>query len=263
MPGGPQPRDNSERWLSANQIAKQIQHHFGGQLLALGVFGSLARGSDGPYSDIEMHCIVKGEQIETCFEWSTGPWKAEVDVYSPDITLADAAFVDGDWSITHGAYVQVKPIYDPGSFFDKLREIVLTQPDFVFRNRMEEVIVGDIYEIVGKIRNACTAQSHTLLAVYATKLAVFGACLLGLRYRTLYTSMGQLFQEALALPDLPDGFTRLIELCTTGDLRHPTRILEITDQFWLGIEIWAERNNLKQETSLSELLSDLNRNPAP
>jgi kanamycin nucleotidyltransferase len=246
---------HERRWALAEHIAGELRAHYGAQLLALGVYGSLARGEDGPYSDIEMHCVLQGEGIETCFEWSTGPWKAEVDVYSADVLLAEASFVDGDWPITHGAYAFVKPLCDPQRFFETLRQAVLSQPEIVYHRRMEEVIVGDQYELVGKIRNACAAQAHDLLAVYAVKLAVSAACLLGLRQRRLYTSMGRVFSEALALPDPPQGFQPLLRMATSGDLRHPERILETTDRYWTGVETWARRNGLLIQTTLQALLS--------
>ena len=92
---GPQPISSEQRRHTAQEIAQALQQHYQERLLALGIYGSLGRGSDGPYSDIEMHCIVQGEGIEQCFEWSTGPWKAEVDVYSSEVILGLAAEVEG------------------------------------------------------------------------------------------------------------------------------------------------------------------------
>jgi kanamycin nucleotidyltransferase len=255
MSHGPQAMAHEERWALAEEIAHEILAHYGSQVLAVGVYGSLARGDDGPYSDIEMHCVVRGENIDRCFEWSTGPWKAEVDVYSPDIVLEDAAFVDGDWSITHGAFVNVRPIYDPGSFFDQLRNITLSQPETVFKERSQEVIVGEIYELVGKIRNAWASQAHAMMAVYAAKLALWGVCLLGLHHRRLFTSAGRVFEEALALPDPPDGLHPLVQMTARGELTNPLEILTVSDRLWLGIEAWAERQNLEITTSLQALLS--------
>jgi len=113
MPSGPKPIDRTRRLELAREIAAQIRQHYGDHLLALGVYGSLARGTDGPYSDIEMHCVVRGSGVDKCHEWSAGPWKAEVNVYSEDVVLQWASTVDGDWSLTHGACVKVVAMVDP------------------------------------------------------------------------------------------------------------------------------------------------------
>ena len=91
MTGGPQFYIHQERIQRVNEIAAQLRGHFGARLLALGLYGSVARGTDGPYSDIELFCIIQGEGVDYAFEWSTGPWKAEVDVYSPDTLGAGAS----------------------------------------------------------------------------------------------------------------------------------------------------------------------------
>ena len=245
---------HDERWELAVKIASQLQSHYGSQLIALGVYGSLARGSDGPYSDIEMHCIVNGEHIEKCFEWSTGPWKAEVDVTSPDVILADAAALDGDWAITHGAFVYVKPICDPEAFFTHLSQVVFDHPDSAFNYRVEEIIIGDIYELVGKIRNVVIRQTFSSLPTSAVKLSGFAAGLHGLYHRRLFTSSGTMFDEALLLPDAPNGFQALCQMVTSGQLNDPLKILGLTDRYWAGLEEWAASRGYSLKTSLQALL---------
>ncbi len=255
MPGGPQPMSHTQRWALAESIAARLQQHYGEKLLALGVYGSLARDADGPYSDIEMHCVVAGVENGYSFEWSTGPWKAEVDVYSPDELLAQAALVDGDWPITHGALVNVRPLYDPGGLFPRLRQAALSQPESAFRSRMAEVIVGDIYELIGKLRNLAAAQDDAGLTLFIDHLAVHGACLQGLRHRHLFTTFGVIFAEALALPDPPDGLAELCQLVSSGNLHDSPTLLAAAERFWAGVEAWAARLGLRIETSLDELLN--------
>ena len=55
---GPQPYSHAERMTRAKEIAAQFRAKF--DVLAIGLYGSLARGTDGPYSDIEMHCVLWG-----------------------------------------------------------------------------------------------------------------------------------------------------------------------------------------------------------
>lgn len=245
---------HDERWELALQIASQIQRHYGDQLVALGIYGSLARSTDGPFSDIEMHCIIRGEGVDECLEWSAGPWKAEVDVVSPEVILADAESLDGDWAVTHGAFVYVEPIYDPDGFFPTLSQMVFAHSDSAYKLRMEEVIVGEIYELVGKVRNAVNRQAISSLPVYAVKLATFAACLHGLYHRRLYTSSETMFTESLALPDSPAGFQELCQMVTSGKLDDPFKISDSTDRYWNGLEAWAASRGYCIKTSLQVLL---------
>ena len=48
----PQPFSHAERMARAEAIAAQFRAKFGKKVRAIGLYGSLARGSDGPHSDI-------------------------------------------------------------------------------------------------------------------------------------------------------------------------------------------------------------------
>jgi kanamycin nucleotidyltransferase len=255
MKKGPQPISSEQRRRTLQAIAQTLQDHYLDQLIALGVYGSTAQGTDGSFSDIEMHCVVQGEEIDQAFEWSAGPWKAEVDVYSPEVILAQAREVDGDWSITHRAFVRVLPLFDPQGFFPRLKDTALSQPEEVFRCRIKEVIVGDLYELIGKVRNAWSAQNHACLPEYAMQMAKSTACLVGLAQRHLYHGSANLFEEALTLPDAPQGFPALCRRVMSGRLSSPRTIVREVDELWAGIEAWASERSIVLEDQLEELLN--------
>lgn len=255
MSGGPQPMARAQRLQLAFKIADQIHDHYGDDVLAIGVYGSVARGMDGPYSDIEMHCVLRGRGVDTAHEWSVGPWKAEVDVYSEDVVLGRAAEVDVDWPITHGAFAEVLALYDPTGFFSRLRVAALSQPEYVFQQTMRDVIVGELYERVGKIRNARMSQNNGCVPYLAVELAKFGACLIGLAHRHLYTSGPLIFEESLTLPGRPDGYDALCRVVMVGELTDTSGIADATDVFWAGVENWARERRILIEEELENLLS--------
>jgi kanamycin nucleotidyltransferase len=255
MPGGPKPMDRSRRLDLARQIAAQIHGHYRDNVLAIGVYGSLARGTDGPYSDIEMHCVVRGSGVDVCHEWSAGAWKAEVDVYSEDVVLEWASELDVDWPVTHGACTNVWALYDPTGFFSRLRDATLSHPDEVLQRVIRDVIVGEIYERIGKIRNARAANEDACLPYLAVELAKCGACLLGLAHRHLYTTSTHMFEESLTLPGRPDGYDRLCRMVMAGDLADAARIADAADAFWSGVERWAGERGIQIEQDLERLLS--------
>jgi kanamycin nucleotidyltransferase len=247
--------DHAARLERAHSLARRLRRHYGERVLAIGAYGSLARGTDRPYSDIEMHCVLRGTQYERWLEWSAGPWKAEIDVYSQDLLLARAAGVDGDWPVSHGAVTAVLPLYDPEGYFPRLEAAVYSQPDAVFLRVMREVIVGDIYERIGKIRNAHADGHAAPLPALAVDLARDGARLIGLDNRHLYTSGSRLWEESLSLPNRPDGYDALLRLVTAGTLHPPDRVAGAADAFWAGVERWAAARGLMIEEDLEALLA--------
>lgn len=244
MPGGPQPMDHSRRLELAREIAERFQSHYGEQVLALGAYGSLARGTDGPYSDIELLCVLRGEDIEQNHEWSAGAWKAEVNVRSRDVALREAAELEVDWPITHGAFTHVLPLYDPKDIFPQLRAAALAHSDDEFRRVMRDVIVGEVYERIGKVLNARAENNAACLPTLAVDLAKMGACLIGLDGRHLYTTSTQLFSESLALPCAPAGYAELCRLVVSGELADAARNVDVIEAFWAGVEQWAQERGL-------------------
>jgi kanamycin nucleotidyltransferase len=254
MSRGPQPMNHEDRLKLAKEIASRFQGHFAESMLAIGVYGSLARGTDTAYSDIEMYCVIKGQRIDTPYEWSTGEWKAEVDVQSADVLLKWAAELDETWSLTHGSCVNILPFYDPGNFFGQLKELVFDHSDEEFESVIKDMIVGELYEFLGKIRNTVASGNTSSLTIQAGNIAKYGAFMIGLANRSLYSSSSNLLPESLALPDRPNGYDALCELVMRGELNDFPRVVQAADRFWDGVESWAKARGLKIHENLDDLL---------
>ncbi len=239
MAGGPQPITRRERLALAYEIADRARAYRSGDLLAVGLYGSLARGDDGPYSDIEILCVLRTRDEDYSHEWTAGPWKAEVDFASENVLLAQAAEVDGRWPLTHGAYVHVRAIHDPEGVFPRLRRVVLGQTREKLDAALRCLIVEDIYELVGKVRNARHLGQASGLPLLAMHLALHGALLIGLANRALYTSGAKVLAESLRLPGRPAGYDDLCRLVMAGTLGNPAQVGAACEAFWSGVERWA------------------------
>ena len=254
---GPQPFEPEIRRRRAAQIVQVFRRHYGDQVVAIGYYGSIARGTDGPYSDIEMQCVINGSGLENTYEWNAGPWKAEVNVQSRDVLLEDAATIEGNWSITHGAYSHVLPVYDPDGFFEQLRAVVYSQKESKYQEAIKELIVGDILEQIGKVRNAWALENPGYLPSLACELARSGACLIGLANRFLYSSASRMIAESLILPEKPEGYQAICQMVTSGELSDPEKIVESANIFWDGVENWAEAHGIRIVEQLDELIGEV------
>jgi kanamycin nucleotidyltransferase len=253
---GPQAFTREERRQRIEAIAGRIREHFEERLFALGVYGSVARGSDKPHSDVEMFCVLREGEVEEYLEWTEGPWKAEVDVYGTETVKRYAAEVDGDWAMTHGAYTHVLPLYDPENFFQDLRELVFSQPDETFEAAIAGVLVGEIYEMIGKVRNIEAGAAADSLVFYLVQLALYGAWLVGLANRCLYTSSSTMLSEALAQEGLPAGFEPLCRAVISGQLAAQEDLFQLAEGFWAGCISWAAQRGTPIIRTLDQLLAD-------
>lgn len=57
---GPVNISRSERLQTCHEIAARLHEVYRDKILAIGIYGSVAKGTDGPFSDIEMFCVLSG-----------------------------------------------------------------------------------------------------------------------------------------------------------------------------------------------------------
>jgi len=237
----------TDRMVVVREITNRVLALHHGCVLAIGLYGSMASGTDGPYSDIEMLCVLRSIGEEYGYEWSHGTWKAEVDFCSQDVLLQKAAEVDGKWPLTHGAYCRVLALHDPDRFFVKLRDTVSSQPEERFITAIRGVIVGELYEWIGKLRNARHDGHTAYLPELALNMAKYGAYLIGLANRHCYSAGQRVLEESLTLPGRPSGYDALCHMAMKGDLADPNRIAENCEAFWAGVERWAAERGIRIE----------------
>lgn len=247
MSGGPQPIGREQRLHLAREIAARAVAIHGEHILAIGLYGSAARGTDGPYSDIEILCVLDTPDEDYDYEWVHGPWKAEINFLSKNVLLAKAADVDERWSLTHGAFCNILAFHDPYNFFATLRDVVLSQPQEHFTEAIRDCIIYELYEMMGKLRNAQYSKNAAYFPAIALHMTTNGANIIGLVNRYHYTTASRLLMESLTLPNRPSGYDELCHLVMSGDLRDPQRIYELCEMFWNGVEQWATEQGIAFE----------------
>lgn len=251
---GPQPITHEERLANAQKIASQLLAKFGNEVRAIGAYGSLARGTDGPYSDIEMFCIVRSPEVDTIYEWCEGAWKAEVDVQSAEVLLDWAKELESDWSLTHGCLLYILPFYDPENLFAQLKEVVFSHPPEAYNTVIAQFIVDDVFELMGKLRNAIYTSNRPAVPSLAITLTKAGAFIIGLANRHLYSTSSNILPESLSLPNRPAGYDALCKFVMDGDLSSAAITANLAENFWAGLEAWAKSRGLKIYSSLDDIL---------
>lgn len=100
---GPRKLTRKERMKIAYTIADQVLVKYGSNVKAIGIYGSVARKTDGPFSDIEIKCILNSLEERYSYEWTSGDWKSEVNIDSVKDILEDATTIEEDWPL-NGLY---------------------------------------------------------------------------------------------------------------------------------------------------------------
>lgn len=238
----PKAIEHGERVALAEQLVQRILAVHGEKVLAIGLYGSLARGTDQPYSDIEMMCVFNTTGEDYAHEWIEDSCKVEVNFVGADELLRDAATVDAEWVITNGVYFDLKPLYGSPDFFSQVSNALHSLSQEAFAAALHKIIVGSIYENMGKLRNSRLAGNHGSLPLLACTIAEQGALAIGLVNQKCYSTQALLFQESLAFANRPDGYEALCQLVMAGNLSDFDAVATTIELFWVSLVPWAEEN---------------------
>ncbi|WP_374110094.1 ANT(4')-I family aminoglycoside nucleotidyltransferase [Lysinibacillus sp. BPa_S21] len=246
---GPKKVTREERMKIAYSIANQVLERYGSKVQAIGIYGSLARKTDGPFSDIEIKCILNALDEDFSYEWTAGDWKAEVNFDSAEHIIEEATTVDEEWPLTHGQFFNVLPIYDPKNFFTELRAKASSVDSSIFKEAICRTLVEEMYEYIGKMKNIEVRGPQTFLPILAMEIATAGAMILGLHNKQLFSTSAQVLSEALSLTDQPEGFDDLCELVMSGKLSDPQHIIAICENYWDSLLKWSSLHGYQIECS--------------
>jgi kanamycin nucleotidyltransferase len=244
---GPQPQDRAARLRMVDKIVDDLRATHGDRIIAIALYGSLAKGIDGPFSDIELFCVVQGNNIDYSHEWVYGVSKAEVNLYSEDMIQRSATSVDEKWSLSQGQLLAARPLYGEPAFFDHLSKLVLSPPPEEFNAVIRAMLVGEFYEWMGKLRNARSSGHTAYIPLMACHFVEFAAQMMGMAHRVCYTTGAKMLEESLQLTIRPDGYDELCGMVMAGQLSDSEQVTAALERCWAGIGVWAAVNGIEMD----------------
>jgi kanamycin nucleotidyltransferase len=244
---GPQPQTHIDRLRILDRIVAELHQTYGDEVIAIGLYGSLGRGADGPYSDIELFCVVERPGLDFSHEWVYGPGKAEVNIFSPAAVRTAAQEVEERWALEAGAFVHCRPLFGDLAFFAELEALACSPPKEACDAMVRAMVVGELYEWMGKLRNDVARGESSFAPALACDFVSYVALMAALLHRQLYSTGSTLLAESLALPDLPDGYEAACRMVTAGKLNDPARIAATLEALWAGLGPWLTHHGIDLE----------------
>ena len=241
---GPQPQNRADRLQIVDRIVADLHRTYGDAVKAIALYGSLSRTTDGDYSDVELWCVVSTPDVHTDVEWVYGPSKAEVNIHGEDVARARAVEVSDMWSLQQGEIMNCRPLYGDRAFFLELQALVMSPPKQVFDDVIVEMVVGEFFEWMGKLRNGMARDDLSFLPITTCDFTLHLALMAALVHRHIYTTSSSLMREALALPTLPEGYAALAGLVTAGELHDKARVAAAIEATWAGLGPWLAQHEI-------------------
>mgnify|MGYP001774190711 CR=1 FL=1 len=236
---------HEDRLALARDLAQRILRKYGDAVLGIALYGSVARGADTAYSDIEMRVITDTSVAEHDVEYvHTSGAKIEINYEQFENYLRRAASVDTEWPIWAAIYRQYLVLFERGNFFAQARKAAESLTNEDFRAVQAQLIAEDLYELVQKIRGAWEQKREENLRWWAGRFLWFSVLWLGLANRKYFATGGTVWDEVRRFSVLPKNFEH--QLTVLAGFR-PSSVSEV----YRAVEdLWSEVQKLAASQSV-------------
>lgn len=209
-------------------------------MLAGAVYGSVAHRAAAEHSDVEVVIVCDGTVEEGDEHFFDEGVMVECNLVSAERILSSARHVPWNWGIKADAYRHQEALWDPGSFFERLREAAFSIPDGDFQRALEENW-WIAYEVREKLRNAVAADDLPRAVYLAWEFAYSAAMRLALKDQRPYESARTLWRDAASRGY---GMQELVEALTRGACALP-EITRCVDAVWDEIGAWRASSSAR------------------
>lgn len=146
----------SPRLILTRNILDELKVREARNLVAFGVFGSVARGQDRRHSDLDLLVVLRRKRGTPRVELRQGVLVTYLRL-TPDEARAEVYSAEPDLSGRLEGWRSLRPLYDPDGFLRRLRARARRPPMSQFREAAHRGLLG-AYEDLGKLRNAAEAK---------------------------------------------------------------------------------------------------------
>lgn len=227
---------HEQRLGAAHAIAELLRRRYDDRLVAVMLEGSVAKGLDAACSDLEFGVVIEGAEDRWYPFFRQGMFVG-ISYRFPESELAGAAKIDYTWPVARDSLLHGLVLYDPGGFYDKLREISLEAEAGADFTELVRDALADTYENVLKLAALEPAQGLQA-TVFAGQCAYWAAITVALANRHRYLSTRRMIEESFTLASLPTRFREDMGslLSASSDVRA---CKDAVGRLWPAMRGWA------------------------
>lgn len=146
---------DSPRLALAKRMAAELRRREGSNLVAAGVYGSVARGTERRYSDVDLLVVVKRKRPSLGIQMRDGILVTILQ-HTPSDARTEVLGSRADLNNALGGWRSLRPLYDPTRLLRTLRDRARRPAPTQFLLAARRALL-ETYEDLGKLRNAVSS----------------------------------------------------------------------------------------------------------
>jgi predicted nucleotidyltransferase len=192
--------NHRERVEACREVSERLLRRYYHDIIATAVTGSVARGDDREYSDIDFQVLVRNGSVLQSHSFILNNCLFSINVRSEEEWRRELTEGGDHLPLATGSLMTVLPAHDPTGAFARLKNIALNVPGEAWRNGVREGISG-IFEDLGRVRNFYSSQDWDRFRM----MAAFVATSIALTYANLTRSVLRTEMELTKVFETQDG----------------------------------------------------------
>lgn len=233
--------EHDARLALVRSFANALVQRHGPAVAAVGIYGSVARGDEGPHSDVDVLVL----SYSPLFPPPSPHLFGEMIVWINSYTLADAERELSEPSAGYperlGGWLEILPIYDPHLQIRRLQELARSAPADLFRKSAELALLG-ARDMLSKIRNCRARYDEDGLREASQWLTLYAAWAVASLNRTPFRTDNEIFTAHRRFASVPRGYEVI------RDLRYgrtpKEELYQTAEGLWDNLERFAREHGV-------------------
>ncbi len=233
---------HEERLQIAREVAQKILEKHSDNITAIAIYGSTAKGEDGPHSDLDMWVATREPMDDGRFFVYRGmPFSINWD--TEEGRIRSAGRVNSFWPMEADEFRSYIVLFERGDFFERLREATLELKEEDFTQSVQ-VRMARTFESSNKVRQAWGRGDRYTLLAEARVLTWSVAMTLGVLNRRYYRSGRSFYQASKEMPLQPKDYPWLLDVAGGFTTVEPEQV------YRAGMELWDNLVQLVAEQGI-------------
>ena len=203
---------HADRWQLAQDLVQRMVGQYGDGILLAAVYGSTARGTDTPWSDLELWFVTEDGASAQGQQFLYRGIAAGYEVHPRSELERALSKPTSHWPFYMGVLSVLHVLHGDAGLVGRWLALGRSAPEEGFRELLRARLPGLVHESYGRILS-CQARgnlhdigANVIEVLYEMKEAL---CLLNRRWVTHDYYQG--YQETFGFPFLPDDYQELVD----------------------------------------------------